>query len=179
MRRRGWCALARQARGKLALAISLVSAAWYCRPITARKTLQPYPPCRRPRRPKTTTKRPGPEATSAPLRRQDRRSTPLPWLRRAPGPSTAPWRSKTPRRCSSCTPAPASAAIDHAYGGHFWLVPSTRTDVPATAFATSGNRGQYVIILPEKDLVIVRRGLDWGRQGFDRWDLLREVLKAF
>ena len=29
------------------------------------------------------------------------------------------------------------------------------------------------------DLVIVRRGLDYGRQGFDRWDLTREVLKAF
>jgi hypothetical protein len=27
--------------------------------------------------------------------------------------------------------------------------------------------------------VIVRRGLDYGRQGFDRWDLTREVLKAF
>jgi hypothetical protein len=27
--------------------------------------------------------------------------------------------------------------------------------------------------------VIVRRGLDWGRQGFDCWDLTREVLKAF
>ena len=26
---------------------------------------------------------------------------------------------------------------------------------------------------------IVRRGLDYGRQGFDRWDLTREVLKAF
>ena len=77
------------------------------------------------------------------------------------------------------TPAPASASIDNAYGGHFWLVPSTRTDVPATAFSTAGNRGQYVIILPEQDLVIVRRGLDWGKQGFDRWDLLREVLKAF
>ena len=77
------------------------------------------------------------------------------------------------------TPAPASAAIDDAYGGHFWLVPSTRLDVPATAFSTSGNRGQYVIILPEQDLVIVRRGLDWGKQGFDRWDLLREVMKAF
>jgi CubicO group peptidase (beta-lactamase class C family) len=77
------------------------------------------------------------------------------------------------------TPAPASAAIDNAYGGHFWLVPSTRTDVPASAFSTSGNRGQYVIILPEQELVIVRRGLDWGKQGFDRWDLLREVLKAF
>jgi len=29
-----------------------------------------------------------------------------------------------------------------------------------------------------RDLVIVRRGLDYGRQGFNRWDLTREVLKA-
>ena len=27
--------------------------------------------------------------------------------------------------------------------------------------------------------MIVRRGLDWGGRGFDRWDLTREVLKAF
>jgi hypothetical protein len=27
-------------------------------------------------------------------------------------------------------------------------------------------------------MVIVRRGLDYGRQGFDRWSLTREVLKA-
>jgi hypothetical protein len=27
--------------------------------------------------------------------------------------------------------------------------------------------------------VIVRRGLDYGRQGFNNWDLTREVLKAF
>jgi hypothetical protein len=26
--------------------------------------------------------------------------------------------------------------------------------------------------------VIVRRGLDYGRQGFSQWDLTREVLKA-
>jgi hypothetical protein len=26
--------------------------------------------------------------------------------------------------------------------------------------------------------VIVRRGLDYGDQGFDRWDLTREVLAA-
>ncbi|MEE4361331.1 MAG: serine hydrolase [Pseudomonadales bacterium] len=77
------------------------------------------------------------------------------------------------------TPAPASAARGNHYGGQFWLVPDGRDDVPRDAYATSGNRGQYVIIVPSKSLVIVRRGLDWGRQGFDRWDLLREVLRAF
>ena len=77
------------------------------------------------------------------------------------------------------TPAPATAETGNFYGGQFWLVPDERTDVPRTAYSTSGNRGQYVIILPSRELVIVRRGLDYGRQGFNRWDLLREVLKAF
>jgi len=43
---------------------------------------------------------------------------------------------------------------------------------------TNGNRGQFTIIVPSHDLVIVRRGLDYGRQGFDRWGLAREVIKA-
>lgn len=34
------------------------------------------------------------------------------------------------------------------------------------------------IVVPSHDVVIVRRGLDYGRQGFNRWDLTREVLKA-
>jgi len=58
-------------------------------------------------------------------------------------------------------------------------VPSDRKDIPDDAYATAGNRGQYVIVVPSHDLVIVRRGLDFGKQGFDRWDLLREVLKSF
>ncbi len=77
------------------------------------------------------------------------------------------------------TPAPASAGRGHDYGGQFWLVPDDRTDVPKSAYATAGNRGQYVIVVPTHDLVIVRRGLDYGKQGFNRWDLTREVLKAF
>ena len=76
------------------------------------------------------------------------------------------------------TPAPSTAERGNSYGGHFWLVPDDRTDVPADAYATVGNRGQYTIIVPSHDLVIVRRGLDYGRQGFNRWDLTREVLKA-
>jgi CubicO group peptidase (beta-lactamase class C family) len=78
------------------------------------------------------------------------------------------------------TPAPASAVRGNDYGGQFWLVPDERkNEVPADAYSTAGNRGQYTIIVPSHDLVIVRRGLDYGRQGFDRWDLLREVLRAF
>jgi CubicO group peptidase (beta-lactamase class C family) len=77
------------------------------------------------------------------------------------------------------TPAPAAAERGNFYGAQWWLVPDDRTDVPKDAYSTAGNRGQYVIVVPSHDLVIVRRGLDWGRQGFDNWDLTREVLKAF
>jgi CubicO group peptidase (beta-lactamase class C family) len=76
------------------------------------------------------------------------------------------------------TPAPASAVHDNFYGGQWWLVPNTRRDVPSRAYSTAGNRGQYVIVVPSHELVIVRRGLDYGKQGFNRWDLTREVLKA-
>jgi CubicO group peptidase (beta-lactamase class C family) len=77
------------------------------------------------------------------------------------------------------TPAPSTTQTGNFYGGQWWLVPDNRTDVPKDAYATAGNRGQYVIVVPSHDLVIVRRGLDYGKQGFNRWDLTREVLKAF
>ena len=76
------------------------------------------------------------------------------------------------------TPAPSTAKTGNFYGGQWWLLPDDRTDVPHDAYSTAGNRGQYVIVVPSHDLVIVRRGLDYGRQGFNRWDLTREVLKA-
>jgi len=76
------------------------------------------------------------------------------------------------------TPAPATAHRGNFYGGQFWLVPDDREDVPRTAYSTAGNRGQYVVIVPSHDLVIVRRGLDYGEQGFNHWDLTREVIKA-
>ena len=76
------------------------------------------------------------------------------------------------------TPAPATAERGNQYGGQWWLVPDNRNDVPKSAYSTAGNRGQFTIVVPTHDLVIVRRGLDYGRQGFNRWDLTREVLKA-
>ena len=75
-------------------------------------------------------------------------------------------------------PAPATAQLGNMYGAQFWLVPDDRDDVPKSAYSTAGNRGQFVIIIPSHDTVIVRRGLDFGKQGFNRWDLTREVLKA-
>lgn len=77
------------------------------------------------------------------------------------------------------TPAPATKDRGNFYGAQWWLVPDDRNDVPRDAYATAGNRGQYVIVVPSYDLVIVRRGLDYGKQGFDRWDLTREVISAF
>jgi len=76
------------------------------------------------------------------------------------------------------TPAPATKSIGSIYGGQWWLVPEGKDDVPKDAYSTSGNRGQFSIVVPSHDMVIVRRGLDYGRQGFDRWGLTREVLKA-
>jgi len=77
------------------------------------------------------------------------------------------------------TPAPATATRGNSYGGQWWLVPDNVDYVPGDAYSTAGNRGQYVVVVPTHDLVIVRRGLDWGRQGFNRWELTREVIKAF
>jgi len=78
----------------------------------------------------------------------------------------------------SRTPAPATVGRGGMYGGQWWLVPEGRTDVPADAYSTNGNRGQYTVVVPSHNIVIVRRGLDYGRQGFSQWDLTREVLKA-
>ncbi len=76
------------------------------------------------------------------------------------------------------TPAPATVGHGGQYGGQWWLVPEDRNDVPRDAYSTAGNRGQFAIVVPSHDLVIVRRGLDYRKQGFDRWDLTREVLKS-
>jgi len=78
----------------------------------------------------------------------------------------------------SSTPAPETLGRGSMYGGQWWLVPEGRTDVPGDAYSTNGNRGQYTVVVPSHNVVIVRRGLDYGRQGFNQWDLTREVLKA-
>ena len=52
------------------------------------------------------------------------------------------------------------------YGATFWLMNHSE-GVPADAFAAMGNRGQYLVIIPSRDMVIVRRGYDTAENRFD------------
>ncbi|MES1197288.1 MAG: serine hydrolase [Pseudomonadota bacterium] len=72
------------------------------------------------------------------------------------------------------------AADTDIYGAQFWLTPSHGTGIPvrslitdlraSDAFSAQGHEGQLIVIVPSKDLVVVRLGRfdDTG----DRWDRL-------
>lgn len=63
------------------------------------------------------------------------------------------------------------------YGAGFWLL-NKEDGVPADTFSANGNRGQYVVIVPSRRVVIVRRGEDPAGSGFDIAAFTRDVLAA-
>lgn len=63
------------------------------------------------------------------------------------------------------------------YGAGFWLL-NKEEGVPSDTFAAIGNRGQYVVIVPSRQVVIVRRGEDPAGAGFDIAAFTRDVLAA-
>lgn len=63
------------------------------------------------------------------------------------------------------------------YGATFWLM--NRSDgIPADTISANGNRGQYVVIVPSRNIVIVRRGEDPTGKRFDPVAFTRDVLAA-
>ncbi len=64
---------------------------------------------------------------------------------------------------------------DFGYGATLWLLQRS-PGVPSDAFGAFGNRGQYVIVVPSRALVIVRRGEDPARQRFDVAGFVAAVL---
>jgi CubicO group peptidase (beta-lactamase class C family) len=63
------------------------------------------------------------------------------------------------------------------YGAQVWLF-GERQKLPDGSFAAMGNRGQYIMVIPSRDTVIVRRGFDpeGGRFAIDRFSF--DVLKV-
>lgn len=79
------------------------------------------------------------------------------------------------------TPAPAQPDRGDGvgYGAQFWLF-GPEQGLPEGTYAAMGNRGQYVVIVPERNAVIVRRGFDAVGEGanFDIAAFSRDVLAA-
>jgi CubicO group peptidase (beta-lactamase class C family) len=57
---------------------------------------------------------------------------------------------------------------------YFWWVNTPEDET--YHFSARGNYGQYIYVVPEKDLVIVRLGKEEGEQGYDYWIYLFEEL---
>jgi CubicO group peptidase (beta-lactamase class C family) len=73
-----------------------------------------------------------------------------------------------------------TATLQNNYGAHFWLSPKAAqadadSPLPADALFAEGVGGQYVIIVPSRQIVIVRLGLNDWTQG-DRFG--RHLLQA-
>lgn len=68
-------------------------------------------------------------------------------------------------------PANAASGNGPGYGAQFWLF-GPKQGLPEGTYAMQGNRGQYVMIVPSRNLVVVRRGFDAVGDG-ERFDVAR------
>ncbi|QJQ33631.1 serine hydrolase [Sphingomonas lacunae] len=75
------------------------------------------------------------------------------------------------------TPSGPQPPGEFGYGASFWLL-NRSEGVPPDTFAAFGNRGQYVVIVPSRNIVIVRRGEDPAGARFDIAAFTRELLAA-
>ena len=75
------------------------------------------------------------------------------------------------------TPSGPQPAGEQGYGATFWLM-NRSEGIPPDTISANGNRGQYVIIVPSRNIVIVRRGEDATGRRFDPIAFTRDVLAA-
>jgi CubicO group peptidase (beta-lactamase class C family) len=81
----------------------------------------------------------------------------------------------------SSSPAPADPKKH--YGAHFWLqIPEeyggSDPRLPVSAFHAAGHEGQFVTVVPSRDLVIVRLGRTRYAGSWDQAAFVRDVLAA-
>ncbi|MBI3529059.1 MAG: serine hydrolase [Betaproteobacteria bacterium] len=79
----------------------------------------------------------------------------------------------------SSTPAPTRPPVagQWGYGAQFWLL-DQMPGVPSGTFTTAGNKGQFVTIVPGRDLVIVRTGVDPDGKRWAQDQLVAAVVAA-
>jgi len=82
------------------------------------------------------------------------------------------------------TPAPAQpqepkdGTPSQRYGAQWWLY-DNYPDLPNDTYAALGNRGQILMIIPSKNLILVRRGYDLADgEGFQMHTFAADILKA-
>ena len=75
-------------------------------------------------------------------------------------------------------PALPHASGRRGYGAQFWLL-DTLEDVPAGTYTTSGNKGQYVTVIPRHDMVVVRTGVDPNGRRWRQDEFINAVVDVF
>ncbi len=75
------------------------------------------------------------------------------------------------------TPSGPQPASGPGYGAGFWLL-DKQEGVPPDTILALGARGQHVVIVPSRKVVIVRRGEDTVGTRFDIAAFTRDILKA-
>jgi hypothetical protein len=98
------------------------------------------------------------------------------------------WRGERvlPRGWVQYSVTPAPGAPDGKFGAHWWLkVPfpfnspdASRPVLPPDAFHAVGHEGQFVSIVPSRDLVVVRLGLSRADRSWDHEAFLADILAA-
>ena len=75
---------------------------------------------------------------------------------------------------------PGTAKGGEIYGLGFWLNTGKRAfpSAPENTFHAGGNSGQFVVVIPERELVVVRLGLTLKESRADMNELLADVLAA-
>lgn len=81
------------------------------------------------------------------------------------------------REYVSAPSGPQPEGRDIGYGAGWWLFNNSE-GVPPDTFAARGNRGQYVVIVPSRNVVVVRRGEDTVGTSFDIVAFTRDVLES-
>ncbi len=79
------------------------------------------------------------------------------------------------------TNTPSDASLkSRAYGAQFWLNAKSQKqwipNAPEDMFAAKGHYGQYVVIVPSLELVIVRLGMTFNKEEFNIDDFIRDVI---